>query len=531
MRHLLLCVVSLLTLIVITACSDATIVPSFEARPTPTSAPTPTPPPTLTPTPAPTPTPTATPTVTPTSTPTLTPTPAPTPTPAATPTPTATPTATPTPTPLPPTPTPIAPDAPTVQQQGAAAIAIRWNAPSGVQPVSGYHYRYRPLILAGAWIEATDVELTATQGQIQRLLPGVTYEVQVRAVNEGGPGDWSASGSVQTPLPPPPTPVGGSLALTFADTGEELTSIQNAVARTVLEVGYGYQTRTVQSSSTQAIRDLANGTTNVNVHMDVRLPDFATIWNAETAGNSVTPLGNSIEGTSTRSAFLIPQYTADAHPNLRRVEDLNRPEYRNLFVRPESDGKAALFTCVREWACERINARQINGYGLQGSVELIDPRTPDELYNTIKSAFENREDILFYYWWPSSLATVLEDFGGFFRLQETAWGQGCWDRLQQPSDTHSACAYPNTNSIIAVRSDLEDFGPDVTAFLTKWTLSRQAVTALLTYKERFRFVAIPEREYREAALMWLRTSDEWKDWVEPGKADQILDRIGRLPAG
>lgn len=522
-----------LVLLAMAACSDPTPVPVFVARPTPTFTPTPTSTPTVTPTPTNTPTPT------PTPTPTLTPTPTFTPTPTLTPTPTATGTATPTVTPTPtntptptatPFPTPLPPEAPVAQPTNLNEILVTWSPPPGTHPITDYDYRYRGRLTGGEWMEVTNTIQTATQVGIELLKPGTTYDVQVRAVNQGGPGEWSNSGSVQTEFPPVPTPVPGGQLLTFADPGIETTSLQNAVARTILEYGYGYRTLTVSGTEMQSIRNLGLG--QANIHMEVRLPAFQSVWDDvyDEDEDILLPLGNSLAGVVSQSAFLVPDYTDNANPGLFRVQNLEESEFRQLFAGPDSNGKARLITCVKEWECAKINEKMVHAYGLESYVELVDPRTPEAMYNIIKTAFENQENILFYYWWPSALATTLEELGGFERLREASFSQSCWDRLVEtvsPSAVTQACRYPDASSLIAVRKEVEEFSPDVVAFLKEWTLSSEGLTALLSAKEQFRFFVVQEDEYREAAFTWLRTSNEWKDWVAEGIADKVLDGIGR----
>ena len=403
---------------------------------------------------------------------------------------------------------------------------MSWSAPSGPQPVIDYDYRYRARILGGAWTEVTNTIQTAPQTELNRLTPGTTYDVQVRAVNQGGPGEWSGSGGAQTLFPPTPTPT-GELLLTLSDPGVETTSLQNAVARTILEYGYGYRTQSEPGTEKQSIRNL--GMNRTNVHMEVRLPAYKAVWDDVFDADTMLNLGDSIGGVVQQSAFLIPEYTARANPDLFRVQGLQQEQHRQLFAGPDG-GKARLITCVTEWECARINEKQVHGYGLEEHVELVDPRTPEALYNLVRSAFENQENILFYYWWPSALATTLEEFGGFVQLRETSFSQGCWDRLTSTvaaADVNRACEYPDSSSLIAVRKDLEKFAPDVVEFLKKWTLSTEGLDTLLTYKQRFRFYVVQEREYREAAFAWLRNSNEWKSWVAAGVADRVLAGIGR----
>ena len=252
---------------------------------------------------------------------------------------------------------------------------------------------------------------------------------------------------------------GGQL-LTFADPGVETTSLQNAIARTILEYGYGYRTLTV--SGPRPSRSGTCGARRTYI-WKCGFPAFKGVWEETSGGGNLLTLGNSLQAVVSQSAFLIPQYTADANPGLFRVQGLERLEFQRLFGGADSNGKARLITCVTEWECARINEKQVHGYGLDEFVQLVDPRTPEALYNQIRSAFENKEDILFYYWWPSALATTLEEeFGGFAQLREPGWSQGCWDRLTSTvaaTDITQGCEYPDASSLIAVRKDLEEFSP------------------------------------------------------------------------
>ncbi len=411
-------------------------------------------------------------------------------------------------------------------QQGTDTVLATWNAPTGTQPVTDYDYRYRPYIHTADWTEVTDTEQTARQVEIDRLMPGATYEVQIRAANQGGAGEWSSSGRAQTLFPLTPT-VEEEQLLIFSDPGVETTSLQNAVARTILEYGYGHRTQSVSGTETQSIRNLGQGQTNI--HMEVRLPTFQSAWDEATGGGDLLNLGDSFAGVVSQSAFLIPNYTARANPGLFRVQGLQEAEFQQLFAGPDSNGKARLITCVTEWECARINEKQVHGYGLEDSVQLVNPRTPEALYNEIRSAFESREDILFYYWWPSALATTLEEeFEGFEQLRERGFTQGCWDHLSSTvaaTDVTQACEYPDSSSLIAVRKGLEEFAPGAVAFLKEWTLSTEGLNELLAYKGRFRSFVLQENQYHEAAFAWLLDSNEWKSWVTPGVADRVIDGI------
>ena len=306
--------------------------------------------------------------------------------------------------------------------------------------------------------------------------------------------------------------------LIFSDLNWNTALLQNAVARTILEKGYGYETASVSGETIPLMEALIAGETNVT--MEFWLPSVLAIWHEAKAAGTIVQMGYSLASPGWDSAFLIPQYTADANPGLRSVEDLKREEHWNLFVRPDSDGKAGLVTCVLGWECEVINRKQVYGYGLQEVIKLIIPSTYQELNTAILSAFDKREPILFYYWGPEVVPTRLnEQYGGFFRLEEPDYSDECWDHLaaaSQAQDVTQACAYPDRQPAIVVRSELRETAPEAVAFFEKWSLSDESIHALLA---RF---SETDDAYSDVAAWWLYNSDEWKSWVAEGIADKVL---------
>ena len=317
---------------------------------------------------------------------------------------------------------------------------------------------------------------------------------------------------------PAPTATPPQAKLVFADLNWSTARLQNAVARAILEEGYGYETESVSGGTIPLMQALIAG--EINVSMEFFLPSSQAIWQEATASGTVVPVGNSQESPSWESGFLIPQYTAEANPGLRSVEDLKREENRNLFVRPDSDGKAGLITCLSDWECAEVIEKQVYGYGLQDVIHLITPGSFDELNSEILSAFEKREDILFYYWVPEVIPTKLNtQYGGFYRLEEPEYSDECWSHITSANaaqEVTQGCAYPDRQATIAVRSELRETAPEAMAFFGKWTLSDEAIDALL--------IRLDETgdSYSDVAAWWLRHFDEWKDWVVDGVADKVL---------
>ena len=108
---------------------------------------------------------------------------------------------------------PCAPSKPGITSASDTSLRVTWSAPrtpSGTS-ITGYDLRYRESDGSGSWLPQ-NVTGTNRSHIIDHLVQDTTYEVQVRATNDGSEyGEWSVSGT-GTPggaAPPPPGPPGG----------------------------------------------------------------------------------------------------------------------------------------------------------------------------------------------------------------------------------------------------------------------------------------------------------------------------------
>ncbi|MDE2837097.1 MAG: hypothetical protein OXL97_06250 [Chloroflexota bacterium] len=406
---------------------------------------------------------------------------------------------------------------------------------SGEAAVTGYDYRYRMKLGEIPWEEAETLTQQRAWVEVGGLLPGTTYEVQARTVSGDAVSDWSEPGAAQTLLPEASYFARFKPVLTFRQEQTGSTGLQNAVARTILEYGYGYETKEVYSTDSDLLQ---RGI--VNVHMQMGLPRATERWGtwwdhgraeatrAVLDSGAVTVIRESRGPVWWQSAFLIPQYTAEANPGLRSVEDLR--EHWQLFTGAGVNGKAGLITCGTGagFTCEKINESQIHGYGLDDVLTAVPSLNWDVRHGTIIQAFREGRDILFFYWGPSLFSVVLDtEYGGFYRLEEPPYSDECWNHMGETpaEDVTHACGYDDGTAHIVVRSELLDSASSAIDLFRKWTLSNSAVEEMyaILYELQQSISPYPdESEYREVTVHWLRTSDEWKAWVSEEIADQVL---------
>ena len=293
--------------------------------------------------------------------------------------------------------------------------------------------------------------------------------------------------------------------LVFSDLDWPSAQLQNAIARRILEDGYGYETDAVFGGTVPLMEALTRGDTNIT--MEIWLPNQQEAFDSAIAEGTIEVIGNSLED-NWQSAFVIPNYTADAYPNLRSVEDLKVAEHMELFVTPDSKGKARLINCIPGWECEGVNQTKLVTYGLTDYVELVNPGSDSALSAEIRSAFEQQEDVLFHYWGPTVLAHDLQTkLGGYTILEEPPYTEACWEGDQ-------GCAYPTAEVLIVIRSELAA-QQDLVDLLKKWDFNAGNQLAVESYMNE------SGEDFARSAEWFLKNTEEWKSWVTPDALAKI----------
>ena len=90
---------------------------------------------------------------------------------------------------------PLAPGIPAMVRNAQTSITMAWTAPNstGRPGVTDYDYRYKKNTETN-WTEVTNTAIAVTSVEITGLEATTYYDVQVRAINDEGTGDWSDSG-------------------------------------------------------------------------------------------------------------------------------------------------------------------------------------------------------------------------------------------------------------------------------------------------------------------------------------------------
>ena len=310
-------------------------------------------------------------------------------------------------------------------------------------------------------------------------------------------------------------PEGPKDTIIFGDLNWSSPLLQNRIAQFIVEKGYGYPTDVKFGATLPLFQGLQNGDTDVA--MEIWLPNQQEAWDKAQAEGAVLSVGTSL-GSDWQSAFVIPKYLQEQYPELDSIEDLKEDQYKQLFATAETGGKARLVSCIIGWACEEVNAAQIEGYGLLDHVEIINPGDGAALNADLIGAYEKREPWLGYQWGTNDPSLLLD----LVRLEEPAYSNECWY-------TNKACAYRDATVLIAVNPDLPGEAPDVVDFLRNWDFNIEV------YKEAARWAKENDvNDPKVTALWWLNDKgDIWESWVTPEAAAKVKAALaaGETAAG
>lgn len=304
----------------------------------------------------------------------------------------------------------------------------------------------------------------------------------------------------------------------FADLNWDSAQLQNAIARFITEKGYGYPTDAFFGGTTPLWQGLFKG--DIQVIMEVWLPDQQDVWDKGVAEGAVVPVGKSLDD-NWQSAFVVPSYVVKGDdkrgikpmaPDLETPQDMEN--YKNLFVTMDSGGKAVLVNCPAAWKCSEINEKKVKAYGLGDHIQLRDPGAAAALFASLQGAYDKGKPWLGYMWAPTILADSLD----LTILEEPSCGPG-----QEPAD---GCAYPTARVLIAVHPSLTQRAPGVVEMLRRYDF-----TAADQVKAK-RYMSDKGTTFTETAVWWLKNNEEvWSEWVPADVAQKVRQALVSSQAG
>jgi glycine betaine/proline transport system substrate-binding protein len=210
----------------------------------------------------------------------------------------------------------------------------------------------------------------------------------------------------------------------------------------------------------------------------------------------------------------IPQYIADAHPDIKTIEDaLARPD---IFPAPEDASKGAVHNCPSGWNCQIITENLFKAYGADGKgFVLVDTGSAAGLDGSIAKAYERGQGWLGYYWAPTSvlgryqMVKLDEGVEHDKAHWETCTGiEGCVD--PKPN------AWRKSDVFTVVTKNFADSASVAMDYISTRKWDNTTVNTLLAWMSENQATG------EEGAEYFLKNSpDVWTPWVSSDTADKV----------
>lgn len=305
----------------------------------------------------------------------------------------------------------------------------------------------------------------------------------------------------------------GCGSLTIASMNWQSAELESAVDKVILSEGYGCQVNTVVGDTVPTITSMVNkGKPDLVSEGAIDL--LPAIVKQGIDEKKIVMGAKTIQEGSVMG-FYVPKYFADAHPEIKTLQDaLKHPE---LFPDPQDSSKGAVFNGPQGWGMT-VNAAQLfKAYkASDAGFKLIDTGSAAGLDGSIAKAYEHKQAWLGVYWSPTSLLGKYK----MVRLDvATPVDQAEWKRCTtvancpdpKPTGWPVGHLYTLMSTSFAAKA-----GPDVMKYLDTRTFKTADLEQVMTW------MTDNQATGEDGAKHFLKEKqDVWTKWVTPAAAEKI----------
>ncbi|CAM3791713.1 ABC transporter substrate-binding protein [Bordetella tumulicola] len=278
------------------------------------------------------------------------------------------------------------------------------------------------------------------------------------------------------------------------------------VERFIMEKGYGCKTETLPTETLPALAALERG--DLDINSEIWLNSVADPWDKAEKTGKVKRIGDVYMGGE---AWFIPRYTAERLPELKSAADL--PKFKDEFKDPEEPSKGRFYGCPAGWGCEVTSTNLFHALKLDDTYTLYSPGTGAAQKAALTSAYKRKQDVVFYYWYPTPLVGALD----LVKLELPPY-----DAETHKCLTSTTCkdpkpsAYPDNPVFTAVSTEFSKEAPQLTEFLSKVSIPLPEVDKTLAHMEE-------SGDDSAAVAEWFlkNKADIWTKWVPAEVATRV----------
>ena len=302
----------------------------------------------------------------------------------------------------------------------------------------------------------------------------------------------------------------------IADVQWQTIWINNAIAKFIIENGYGYPAETIETTTAIAQQALVEG--ELDIHMELWRYNILDWYNEVTESGELIDLGETFEKST--QGWYVPRYVIEGDeergiepmaPDLKSVYDL--AQYKELFADPENPDKGLLINCITGWRCAGTNRAKVHAYGLADDYNTLEPGATAALDAAIAGAFKKGKPILAYYWEPTWLMGAYD----MVQLEEPEWSLECDTDIQRAISGEieesevsevAGCAFLTYGIHKGVSNEFQDRAPELVEFLEAMFVGTDPLNKTAAY------MTAEEASADEAALWYFANyQDDWREWL------------------
>jgi glycine betaine/proline transport system substrate-binding protein len=210
----------------------------------------------------------------------------------------------------------------------------------------------------------------------------------------------------------------------------------------------------------------------------------------------------------------IPKFLADAHPDIKTVQDaLKHPE---LFPAPEDPSRGAVSNCPSGWNCQVSTANLYRALGAKDKgFDLVDTGSAAGLDGSIANAFAKKTGWLGYYWAPTAIL-------GKYEMAKLSFGvphdKADWDACTAVPDCPNpkVNSYPTSQAYTVITKQFSEKAGVALDYVKARKWGNAMVNSILAWQDA------NQGTNEDAARYFLKNNpDVWTPWVSPEAATKV----------
>jgi glycine betaine/proline transport system substrate-binding protein len=304
--------------------------------------------------------------------------------------------------------------------------------------------------------------------------------------------------------------------VTIANMNWQSAEVLASIDKFILTEGYGCDAELVVGDTVPSLTSMIEkGEPDVAPEGWVDLlPD---VVNKGIADGKIVSVSEALSDGAVQG-WWIPKYVADAHPDIKTIDDaLKHPE---LFPAPEDPSKGAVHNGPQGWGGTVVTGQFFKAYEAEkkGFV-LVDTGSAAGLDGSLAKAYERKEGWVGYYWAPTAIL-------GKYEMVKLEYGAPFDEAEWKRCNTVAECADPKPNEwpkdsvqTLVTTQFAERAGPALD-YLKARSWSNATVNKLLAW------MTDNQATGEEGAEYFLENNEDiWTKWVTPEVAEKVKSAL------